>query len=193
MDQDHQKETKIGGMVNMGNIYTKTGDKGKTSLFDNIRVEKDDIRVESYGTVDELNSFIGLSKNYFKDEEIHDELFKIQNKLFVVAANLATEDSKNIKHRIKDDDIKWLESIVDKYMGQLKEATGFIVPGTNKKAGHLQVARTICRRAERRTISLSGVAEIDPILIKYLNRLSDALYAMARFSEDEEVDANFED
>lgn len=175
----------------MGNIYTKTGDKGKTSLFDNVRVPKDDIRVESYGTVDELGSYIGLVKNYFKGEEIYDELFQIQNKLFILSSNLATKDPEKVKHPIIEEDILWLEDIVDKYMGKLEPVKGFIVPGTNERAGHLHFARTICRRAERRTISLAGVEDINPILIKYLNRLSDTLYAMARYSEDEEVDVEF--
>lgn len=176
----------------MKDIYTRTGDKGKTSLFDGVRVSKDSIRVESYGTVDELGSNIGLCKSLFKGEEIYDELFRIQNKLFVVAATLATEDTSKVPHRIKQEDIDELEKLVDKYMGQLKNPGGFIVPGTNSKAGHLHVARTVCRRAERRAISLSEVAEVDPIVIKYINRLSDAIYAIARFTEDEEVKVEYE-
>ena len=99
------------------NIYTKTGDKGTTSLFDNKRVPKDDIRVESYGTVDELVSFLGLAKNYVEDKDIYNIIHEIQNKLFIVASNLATEDQSKIKHRIKEKDIKYLEDNIDKYMG----------------------------------------------------------------------------
>ncbi|WP_353094450.1 cob(I)yrinic acid a,c-diamide adenosyltransferase [Tissierella praeacuta] len=167
-------------------IYTKTGDKGTTSLFDNKRVSKDDIRVESYGTVDELGTFLGLAKNYV-DDEMYDIIQSIQNKLFTVATNLATEDNTKVKYHILDKDIDDLEKIIDLYMGRLNNPTGFIIPGSGKKSAHLHVARTICRRAERRIITLSKLADIDPLAIKYINRLSDVLYAMARYSEDIEV------
>lgn len=168
------------------NIYTKKGDKGSTSLFDNKRVSKDDIRVESYGTVDELGTFLGLAKNYVNDERMYDEIFDIQNKLFTVATNLATEDQGKVAHHIVEEDIKNLEDIVDHYMGRLENKEGFIVPGSGKKSAYLHVARTVCRRAERRMISLSKIAEVDPLVIKYINRLSDTIYAMARFSEEKE-------
>lgn len=167
-------------------IYTKTGDKGKTSLFDNKRVFKDDVRVEAYGTIDELGAFMGVAKTYVEDKEMYDYIYNIQNKLFTVASILATEDSKKIKHHIKESDIDDLEKIIDIYMGRLGNPTGFIVNGSGKKSGHLHVARTVCRRAERRIITLSGLVEIDPLVIKYVNRLSDVLYAMARFSEEKE-------
>jgi cob(I)alamin adenosyltransferase len=176
---------------NMG-IYTKTGDKGKTSLFDNTRVYKDDIRVESYGTVDELGSFIGLAKNYVEDENIKEILFKIQNKLFVVASNLATIDQEKIKYRVKEEDIAFLEKVIDEYMGKINNPTGFIIPGSNKQSAHLHVARTICRRAERRIISLSKEEYVDENLIKYVNRLSDCIYALARYLEDEQQKVNYE-
>lgn len=169
------------------NIYTKTGDKGSTSLFDNVRVSKDDIRVESYGTIDELGTWLGLAKNYVDDEEMYNTLQSIQNKLFTVATNLATEDLSKVKYHIVEEDILGLENIVDNYMGRLNNPTGFIVPGSGKKSAYLHVARTVCRRAERRIVSLSGVAEVDLLVIKYVNRLSDALYAMARFSEEKEI------
>lgn len=172
-------------------IYTKTGDKGTTSLFDGKRATKDDIRVESYGTVDELGTFMGLAKNFVEDQEMYDIIQDIQNKLFTVATNLATEDSSKVKHHISESDILDLEKIIDKYMGALNNPTGFIVPGTNKKSAYLHVARTVCRRAERRIISLSGVAEIEPLVIKYVNRLSDVLYAMARYSEEKQVKVSY--
>lgn len=171
----------------MMNIYTKTGDKGTTSLFDNVRVSKDNIRVESYGTVDELGSFLGLAKNYVEDVEMYNQIQEIQNKLFTVATNLATEDTNKVKYHILEEDISKLESLIDLYMGKLNNPTGFIVPGTNKKSSYLHVSRTICRRAERRMISLSGVAYVDPLVVKYVNRLSDTLYAMARYLEDNQV------
>ncbi|WP_409227986.1 cob(I)yrinic acid a,c-diamide adenosyltransferase [Gudongella sp. SC589] len=166
-------------------IYTKTGDKGKTSLFDNKRVTKDDIRVESYGTVDELGTFLGLAKNYV-DQELRERIYTIQNKLFTVATNLATEDQSKVAHRMKEEDIKYLEDTIDEYMGRLNDPTGFIIPGSNISSAYLHVARTVCRRAERRIISLTGVAEVDPLVVKYVNRLSDAIYAMARYSEEEQ-------
>ena len=172
-------------------IYTKTGDKGKTSLFDNKRVFKDDTRVEAYGTVDELGAFMGVAKNYVEDKEMYDFIYNIQNKLFTLASILATEDPGKIKHHIKEVDIDDLEKIIDIYMGRLGDPTGFIVNGSGKRSGHLHVARTVCRRAERRIITLSGLVEIDPLLIKYVNRLSDVLYAMARYSEEEEVHVKY--
>lgn len=173
------------------NIYTKTGDKGTTSLFDNVRVSKDDIRVESYGTVDELGSFLGLAKNYVEDEMMYNQIQDIQNKLFTVATNLATEDTNKVKYHILEEDISNLEKLIDLYMGKLNNPTGFIVPGTNKKSSYLHVARTVCRRAERRIISLSGVAYVDPLVLKYVNRLSDTLYAMARFLEDNQISVKY--
>lgn len=168
-------------------IYTKTGDKGKTSLFDNVRVSKDNIRVESYGTVDELGSCLGLVKNYVEDKKMYDWLEDIQNKLFTLAANLATEDQSKIQFHIKDEDIKKLEKIIDYYEEKFDIKDGFILPGSGKKSAYLHLARTVCRRAERRIISLSAIAEVDPLVIKYVNRLSDSLYAMARYSEDKET------
>lgn len=172
-------------------IYTKKGDTGKTSLFDNKRVSKDDVRVESYGTIDELGTFMGLAKNYCDDEEMYDLIQNIQNKLFTVATNLATEDSTKVAHRIVEKDIDFLEGIIDKYMGRLDDPAGFIVPGSGKRSAHLHVARTVCRRAERRIITLSNYAIVDPLVIKYVNRLSDTLYAMARYSEEKEVKVEY--
>ncbi len=175
----------------MSKIYTKTGDKGSTSLFDNKRVSKDDIRVESYGTVDELGTFLGLAKNYVEDNEMREEIEYIQNKLFTVATNLATEDKDKVAYHIVEKDIEDLEGLIDKYMGKLGNPTGFIVPGSGKKSAYIHVARTVCRRAERRIISLSGLAEVDPLVIKYVNRLSDVLYALARYSEEKETKVNY--
>lgn len=173
------------------NIYTKTGDKGTTSLFDNKRVPKDHIRVESYGTVDELVSFLGLAKNYMDDKEIFDLIQGIQNKLFIVASNLATEDKTKVKYHILEEDIKHLEDNIDEYMGRLENPTGFIVPGSGKKSGYLHICRTICRRAERRIITLGSHSEVDPLVIKYVNRLSDLIYALARYLEEEEIKVEY--
>ena len=136
-------------------IYTKTGDKGQTSLYDGTRIDKDSIRVESYGTIDELNSYIGLCMHY----------------------------TEKLNKVVTDNDIKNLENIIDKYMGEAKGLDSFIIPGTSLASAHLHIARTICRRAERIIISLSKIEKVNPMLIKYINRLADALYAIARHSE----------
>ncbi|MGO1468907.1 MAG: cob(I)yrinic acid a,c-diamide adenosyltransferase [Tissierella sp.] len=172
-------------------IYTKTGDRGKTSLYDSTRLFKDDIRVESYGTIDELISFIGLAKNYVSDEETYKILEDIQNKLFTVTTNLATKEKSKIKFFIEEEDVEKLEKIVDIYMGKLKSPTGFIIPGTNRKSAYIHVARTICRRGERRIITLAKNEEVDPLLVKYVNRLSDALYAIGRFLEEDEIKVSY--
>lgn len=174
----------------MTNIYTKTGDKGSTSLFDAKRVSKADIRVESYGTVDELGAFLGLAKNYV-DEDMYKDIETIQHKLFTVATNLATEDRSKVAHHIVEADIKFLEELVDKYMAALGNPTGFIVNGSNKASAYLHVARTICRRGERRIISLMEDADINPLVLKYVNRLSDTIYSMARFSEEEQKEVDY--
>lgn len=173
------------------NIYTKTGDKGKTSLYDDTRLFKDSIRVESYGTIDELISFIGLAKNYVENKEIYNILGNIQNKLFTVTTNLATKDKSKVKYSIKEEDIERLEEIVDIYMGKLNNPTGFIVPGKGKQSAYIHVSRTVCRRGERRIITLAKEEEVDPLLVKYVNRLSDTLYAIGRFLEEKEVKVEY--
>lgn len=173
------------------NIYTKTGDGGETSLFDNKRVLKDSIRVESYGTVDELISFLGLSKNYVKNDEIYNVLSNIQNKLFTVGAMLATEDNSKLPYKISEEDIEYLEVKIDFYMDKVNVPTEFVVPGSGKASSYLHVSRTICRRAERRIITLSRSEEIDLKVIKYVNRLSDLLYAIGRYVEEREEKVEF--
>ena len=127
-----------------------------------------------------------------EDEKIYNLIEEIQNKLFTVASNLATEDGSKIKYRIVEDDIKFLEGKIDEYMNKIGNPTGFIVPGSGIKSGYLHVCRTICRRAERRIITLSSQEDIDPLLIKYVNRLSDLLYALARYLEEKEVKVDYE-
>ncbi|MBM7561048.1 cob(I)yrinic acid a,c-diamide adenosyltransferase [Fusibacter tunisiensis] len=168
-------------------IYTKTGDKGSTSLYDGTRVPKDSIRVESYGTIDELNSSLGLSRNYCQDSEIKEILFKIQRSLFNVAGELATQDSEAFPERVSETDTQWLEWIIDHYLDQMNrdEVFQFIIPGSNLFSASMHVSRTVCRRAERRILTLAEEAPIRSELIKYVNRLSDAIYTMARFSETE--------
>ncbi len=171
-------------------IYTKTGDKGQTSLYDGTRIDKDSIRVDSYGTIDELNSYIGLCMHYINEDE-KKVLFNIQRDLFYIGAELATKNTEKLNKVVNDDDIKNLENIIDKYMGEAKGLDSFIIPGTSLASAHLHIARTICRRAERIIISLSKVEQINTMLIKYINRLSDALYAIARYSEDKLIPMEF--
>lgn len=175
----------IYGLKNMMKIYTKTGDKGQTSLYDGTRVSKFDIRVESYGTIDELNSNIGVSRQFCENQEIKEHLLKIQRKLFNVAGELATVDNASFPEKVTEEDITWLETLIDHYLDQMNrdEVFQFIIPGSNAFSAHMHVTRTVCRRAERRILELSSHADIRPVLIKYVNRLSDAIYTMARFSE----------
>lgn len=172
------------------NIYTKTGDKGQTSLYDGSRIDKDSIRVDSYGTIDELNSYIGLCMHYVS-EDIKKELFDIQRDLFYIGAELATKNTDKLKKVVIEEDIIKLEHIIDKYMGKSKGLDSFIIPGTSLASAHLHIARTICRRAERIIISLNKVENINPLLIKYINRLSDTLYAIARYSEEKLIPMKF--
>ncbi|KAB3533213.1 cob(I)yrinic acid a,c-diamide adenosyltransferase [Alkaliphilus serpentinus] len=166
-------------------IYTKTGDKGDTSLYDGTRVSKDDIRVESYGTIDELDSALGFSRNFIQDKKIIEIVYKIQRDLFKVAAELATEDNSKIVAKVQEEDIIYLESIINEYMEKIPKVDKFIIPGTSVESASLHMARTICRRAERRIITLRRSAEIRDDLVKYVNRLSDAIYTIARYLEKE--------
>lgn len=174
-------------------IYTKTGDKGQTSLYDGKRVDKNSIRVESYGTIDELNSNIGLARTFCVDDEIKGILLKIQRSLFNVAGELATEDGSQFPERVTEKDIQWLESLIDHYLDLMNrdEVFQFIIPGSNSFCASLHVSRTVCRRAERRILSLAEEAAIRADLIKYINRLSDTLYTIARFSETDLIRVEF--
>ncbi|SHJ14944.1 cob(I)alamin adenosyltransferase [Geosporobacter subterraneus DSM 17957] len=164
-------------------IYTKTGDKGQTSLYDNTRVDKDSLRVESYGTIDELNSSLGLARNFVEDQEIVEILYRIQRELFDVAGELATKDREKFPEKVQENHIEVLEKYIDTYIEKIDKMDKFIIPGSNKASASLHVARTVCRRAERRILSLSREEQVSPFLIKYVNRLSDVIYALARYSE----------
>lgn len=164
-------------------IYTKTGDRGETSLYDGTRVRKDSVRVEAYGTVDELNSNIGFAKNFIDDEDIKERLFKIQKRLFFVAGQLATSKEHTFKYPITEEDISTLEKWIDEFLEKIDKVDAFIVPGSSEASSILHVSRTVCRRAERRILALDAIDEVDPILIKFVNRLSDTLYTFARYLE----------
>ena len=170
-------------------IYTKTGDKGKTSLFGGIRVAKYNLRIEAYGTVDELNSYIGLIRDQKIDKNTFNVLVKIQNELFTLGSMLATpkdkETLKNGKDRlnipkISKENIQFLEQEMDIINETLPDMTNFILPGGHTTVSFCHIARTVCRRAERITVNLSDEEEINPITIQYLNRLSDYLFVLAR-------------
>lgn len=165
-------------------IYTKTGDKGKTSLVGGKRVEKTHIRLDAYGTVDELNSFIGLLVCEVKDVELKDFLLFIQNKLFVVGSYLATEtDALNSKASliIEDSDIEAIENMMDKLDSQLPKLTKFILPGGSESAARAHICRTVCRRAERKTYNVANEFDIENNILVFLNRLSDFFFLTARF------------
>jgi len=160
-------------------IYTKTGDEGKTSLFNGERRSKDDIRIEAYGSVDELNTFIGLLSSKIREQSLQSFLIEIQKNLFDLGSMLANpnQDSKAV---LKEEDIKVLEDEMDNMNVKLPELRSFVLPGSNELSSLSHVCRTVCRRAERRTISLAKEAEIDPKTIKYLNRLSDYFFVLSR-------------
>lgn len=169
----------------MANIYTKTGDEGKTSLYGGTRVSKDSKRVECYGTVDELNSMIGLASTHTTSDEIYSKLKKIQADLFLLGAEIASDENgrKKLKDRISENNISELESWIDKCTEINGNQVAFVVPGKNTVSAVLHVARTIARRGERLLISLSNDEDIRIELRKYLNRISDTLYAFARLEE----------
>lgn len=170
-------------------IYTKTGDKGETALYGGTRVSKASARVEAYGNIDELNAFIGIAKSHIDDSDCLKQLAEIQYDLFTLGSEAATPIDKvylaNGKSRlpvtIKEEDISKLEVWMDKMDESLEPLQFFILPGGGKAATFLHAARTICRRAERGMVFLNETEEVRPELIKYLNRLSDYLFVMARY------------
>ena len=161
-------------------IYTKTGDEGKTSLFDNSRVWKSDERIMSYGAVDELNSSIGVALSLELDHEIKDILIKIQNDLFIVGSDLANPDMSDKKIRTTIEMITFLEQKIDLLEPQLEPLTSFILPGGTLLASIIHLSRTISRRAETHVVALSQNEEINKDAAIYLNRLSDLMFVLAR-------------
>ena len=164
-------------------IYTKTGDKGTTALFGGARLPKNHIRIESYGTVDELNSFIGLVRDHLTNEELRGELKSIQETLFTIGSHLAADPSKDNLWipEIKPTEIELLEKGIDRMQESLEPLKNFILPGGHPVVSHCHVVRCVCRRAERNVVALSEIETIAPILIQYLNRLSDYFFVLARF------------
>ena len=164
-------------------VYTRTGDDGTTGLIGGTRVEKYDLRLEAYGTVDELNSWIGLIRSQDIDSQDISDLIDIQNILFIIGAILATDTSKvepAINWENSSENIAVLERRMDQILDSLPTLTNFILPGGNNVVSYCHIARTVCRRAERRTYQLSSVIKIQEDVLKYLNRLSDFLYVLSR-------------
>ncbi|UJH66862.1 cob(I)yrinic acid a,c-diamide adenosyltransferase [Allomuricauda sp. SCSIO 65647] len=164
-------------------IYTKTGDKATTSLFGGTRVSKHHIRIESYGNIDELNSWLGLVRDQEIDERSKEVLVTIQDKLFTIGAILATEPKKNKRlkiPRIDSTDIEYLEQEIDMMNESLPEMTHFILPGGHATVSYCHIARTVCRRAERVISLLHENEPVSDKLLMYINRLSDFLFVLAR-------------
>lgn len=160
-------------------IYTRTGDAGETSLFGGARVSKDDPRIEAYGTLDELNAFIGVARAAWSDSPIDAELAAAQSDLFEAGAQLAAPGSTRFTG-VDTSRITALEQAIDRMESELAPLTSFILPGGSQAASHLHVARTVCRRAERLVVSLSDKSL--STTITYLNRLSDYLFVAARYA-----------
>ncbi|MDM1396153.1 cob(I)yrinic acid a,c-diamide adenosyltransferase [Myroides odoratimimus] len=170
-------------------VYTKTGDKGTTALFGGTRVPKHHIRIESYGTVDELNSYIGLIRDQEMNPLYKKVLIEIQDRLFTVGAILATDPEKAILKNGKERlnipkisvaDIELLENEIDRMEESLPQMTHFVLPGGHTTVSYCHIARCVCRRAERLSVSLNESEPVDESVLKYLNRLSDYLFVLAR-------------
>jgi cob(I)alamin adenosyltransferase len=168
-------------------IYTRTGDAGDTGLFGGGRAPKDDPRVEAYGDVDELNAVLGMARALEVMPRIDEVLVPVQRDLFAIGALLATPDREKMaqhlqKARIDEHRIAELEQAIDDADAELEPLRAFIVPGGTQKSAALHVARTVCRRAERRVVSLQHTVELPPLAVIYLNRLSDLLFTLARLA-----------
>lgn len=164
-------------------IYTRTGDKGETGLLGGARVAKDDARIEAYGTVDELNSHVGMLRDLAAPHHV-ERLIAIQETLFTIGSHLASssdEERKRFKVPAIDERmIAVLERAMDEMDRELEPMRSFILPGGHIAASQAHICRTVCRRAERRVVQLSGSTDLDPILVRYLNRLSDYFFMLAR-------------
>lgn len=167
-------------------IYTKTGDKGTTSLIGGTKVPKNDIRIETYGTVDELNSWVGLMNDLLKNAGLQDELREIQDRLFTIGSALATDLEKEIKMslpELHETDIEFLEKRIDAMTAELPEMKSFILPGGHSTVSSIHIGRCVCRRAERLAVSMQQEGMVaDEKIIRYLNRLSDYLFTLARYA-----------
>jgi cob(I)alamin adenosyltransferase len=164
-------------------IYTKTGDDGTTGLVGGTRIKKTDLRLEAYGTVDELNSWMGLVRSYDIPMNLKEMLSEIQNKLFNIGSRLASDEKGDVftsNLSINNTHLEFLEKSIDEMEEDLPGLTQFILPGGDIAAAHCHIARTVCRRAERRILDLGGQVSVQPEIIRYMNRLSDFLFVLAR-------------
>ena len=164
-------------------IYTRKGDSGQTSLIDGDVVNKHNLSVDAYGTIDELNSFLGLLKDYIKDDKIKDILNNIQIKLFSIGSILASGKNQNISAKVKIEkkDVVYIELEIDRLNENLPELKNFIIPGGHKISSYSHVCRSICRRAERKISELNNKSSIDSNILAYINRLSDFFFVLSRF------------
>jgi len=165
-------------------IYTRTGDKGETSLFGGQRVAKDALRVEAYGSVDELNAHLGHVAAESQDSELRDLMASIQDRLFVIGAELATPPTggRGPERSITATDVLFLEGRIDAADAQLPRLTHFVLPGGSPEASRLHIARAVCRRAERACVTLSHAEPLNPSILTFVNRLSDLLFVLARIA-----------
>ena len=172
-------------------VYTKTGDKGETSLIGGTRVPKYHERIEAYGTLDELNVFVGAVRDFDIAETLKQQLINIQDRLMVISALLATDSEKwkQKQPQLSEQDIEFLEQAIDRFDEELPPLQAFVIPGGYLPSTAVHKARVICRAAERKVIALAQSVEIDDLIIKYLNRLSDYLFVLSRKIE---YDAGFE-
>ena len=166
----------------MEKIYTRKGDTGKTSLIGGTRVSKNHIRIEAYGTVDELNSWLGLLRDEVNDEATKAILSKVQNKLFDTGSLLAADPEHNKMQlpQLEEADVVMFEKEIDRMNETLPPIKNFLLPGGHVVVSHCHITRCVCRRAERRVTHLSEESAVDPLIIKYLNRLSDYLFVLSR-------------
>ena len=165
-------------------VYTRTGDAGQTSLVSGNRVSKDDVRVEAYGTVDELNSNIGvlLHSTKLDDQNVITLLRKAQNKLFNIGAYLANDATDATLYGLTQEDVDELEHMMDVMSQELPPMRGFILPGGSRLSAQADRCRTVTRRAERRVVTLARSAQVQPLVLEYLNRLSDFFFVFARYN-----------
>lgn len=166
----------------MGSIYTKTGDEGKTALLGGSRVSKNDIKVECYGTFDEVNAALGVVRALTKNEDIKNTIYTAQKKLFLISAELASDDrgKQMLSEKLTKEDIKTVENTIDSYTENLEPLRQFVVPGDNEVSSFIHVARTVVRRAERVLVALKEVEDVRSEIKQYTNRLSDLLFTLAR-------------
>ena len=163
-------------------IYTRKGDTGHTSLTGGKIVDKHHTAVDAYGSIDELNSFIGLLKDYIEDKKIQEVLHNIQLKLFSIGSILASDEDINFSEKVNIgvNDVEGIELNIDNMNDQLPELKNFIIPGGNKVSSYCHVCRSICRRAERRISELNNLYKINPYILPYINRLSDFFFVLSR-------------